>query len=325
MKPASYADIRSFVRAALERRDQETDGSTLRPSEYWKYFAQNFAYVLRLADEDLKQIRHHGYHLTADSYQKYFFDQGSLARRLRADYDSLASELGGFRPDEGQSRYGCEIDGRFVSTDLLRYMQVIADLVQADVLSRDRPQRVLEIGGGYGGLAAICMEYNGELTYVICDLEETLFFQAVHLSNRFGFEAVELCEESVPAPGATSPGRFYLLPQHRSHTLVSQRADLAINQQSLQEMTAEQVRAYCELLRHATRYFYSCNLDQQRPHVVEETGLVQNLQGLLDVTFPRIRWQTAPPQGIPKLLSKLSRHGRRRSGDRKLRRVVYET
>ncbi len=43
MKPAAYADIRSFVRAALERRERESDGSRLRPSEYWKSFAENFA------------------------------------------------------------------------------------------------------------------------------------------------------------------------------------------------------------------------------------------------------------------------------------------
>ena len=322
MTPASYEDVRAFIQSALRRRNEAAPAHT-RPSPYWEHFARTFAYVLRLDAAELRRIRFHCYHLTADLYQKYLLNEPAISERLRADYDAIGSELGGFRPDEGESGYGCSIDGRSVSTDLLRYMQVVADLVRADVLPRDRPHRILEIGGGYGGLAAVCRLYNPAITYVLCDLEETLFFQAIHLANRFGFEAIELCESELPSDGGLASQRFYLLPQACSAALRGEKFELAINQQSFQEMTAEQVRAYCDLIRQTSRFFYSCNLDEHGEGVVRRMAIVRNLQKLLDEELPRIRWETEPSRGLKKLVSRL-RGARRRTGDRKLRRAVYE-
>lgn len=321
MQPTGYDDIRAFIQNELERRRESPP--LLQPSEYWKQFAANFAYVLRLDDAELRRIRYHCYHLTADLYQKYLLNGPALSRRLRTDYESIDRELGGFQPDEGDTGFGCDVGGRFISTDLLRYMQVLADLVDADVFPRDRVHRVLEIGGGYGGLASVCMTYNRDSVYLICDLEETMFFQAVHLANRFGFSSVELCGEEGALWAAPKPGRFYLLPQNRSSELASVSVDLAINQQSLQEMTEDQVRAYCALVKRAARFFYSCNLDAHREGVADRMGIVRNLHEILDREFPRTRWQREPPRGIAKLGERI-RGQRRRSGDRKLRRVAYE-
>jgi putative sugar O-methyltransferase len=323
MQPKSYDDIRTFIDSALRRRREAAERPHVEPSDYWEHFAEHFAYVLRLGDEELGRIRFHGYHLTADIYQKYLFNEPAISTRLRADYDSLARELGGFRPDEGDTPYGCNIDGHWVSTDLLRYMQVVADLVQAGLLSRDRPHQILEIGGGYGGLAAVCMAYNPRISYALCDLEETMFFQAVHLANRFGLASLELCESELPSGEALSPGRFYLLPQNRAGSLTSAAVELVVNQQSFQEMTREQVQAYCALIRKAARYLYSCNADEHQESVASRMGIVRGLGRLLDEEFPRIRWETHPPQGLEKLRERL-RGRRRRTGDRKIRRVVYE-
>lgn len=322
MQPRDYDDIRRFVQRALERRKGLAPGSPFRPSDYWTHFAEHFEYVLRLDEAELRRIRFHGYHLTADGYQKYLFDEAPLRERLARDHAALARELDAFRPDEGECGYGCRVDGLWLSTDLLRYLQVVADLVGAQVLPRDRPARVLEIGGGYGGLAAVCALYNPGIAYAICDLEETQFFQAVHLANRFGFAAVELCEDGLLRDQPLQSGRFYLLPQTRADTLGEGRFDLAINQQSLQEMTQAQVLAYCQRIRSCARYFYSCNLDAHRESVVRRTGIVTSLQQLLDREFPQVHWETSPPRGIARLLGRL-RGRRRRTGDRKLRRVVY--
>ena len=117
--------------------------------------------------------------------------------------------------------------------------------------------------------------------------------------------------------------RFYLLPQARSEALRGEKFDLAINQQSFQEMTAEQVRVYCDLIRQTSRFFYSCNLDEHAESVAGTMGIVRKLQTLLDGELPRIHWQTEPSRGLKKLGSRL-RGRRRRTGDHKLRRVVYE-
>ncbi len=323
MRPASYDDIREFIKTALRRREESSDRPHIEPSPYWKHFAKNFAYVSRLDDEELQRIRFHCYHLTGDLYQKYLFKEASISRKLGRDYESIDRELGGFLPDEGDTGFGCEIDGRFISTDLLRYMQVVVDLVHADVFPREGRYRILEIGGGYGGLAAVCVTYNPKTTYILCDLEETMFLQAINLANRFGFESLELCDGDVLSEETLSAGRFHLLPQSRSSALTSVPIDLAINQQSLQEMTAEQVHLYCDLLKKAARFFYSCNLDAHKKSVASRMGIVRSVQKITDEAFPKIRWRTEPPKGLTRLDPRLLSH-RRRRGDRNLRRVVYE-
>lgn len=323
MRATSYDDIREFIETALRRREESSERPHVAPSLLWNYVAENFAYVSRLDDEELRRIRFHCYHLTGDIYQTYLFKQPAISRRLGRDYASIDRELGGFVPDEGDSDFGCEVDGHFISIDLLRYMQVVVDLVSADVFPRERHYRILEIGGGYGGLAAVCMTYNPNTSYIICDLEETMFFQAIYLANRFGFDSLELCEGDALSGETLAPGRFYFLPQSQSNALTSVSVDLAVNQQSLQEMTEEQVHLYFDLIKDAARFFYSCNLDAHKKSLVSRTELVRNLQKFTDEAFPKIRWRTEPPRGLRRLDPRILSH-RRRTGDRNLRRVVYE-
>ncbi len=80
--------------------------------------------------------------------------------------------------------------------------------------------------------------------------------------------------------------------------------------------------AYCALIRKAAHYFYSCNADH-RESVASRMRIVQGLDRLLDEEFHEIRWETYPPRGLAKLWKQLQ-GGRRRTGDRKLRRVVYK-
>ena len=136
----------------------------------------------------------------------------------------------------------------------------------------------------------------------------------------------------LPPPNTADPlpfdvedaaGRFHLLPQSRSSALTSVPIDLAINQQSLQEMTEEQVCLYFDLIKKMARFFYSCNLDAHKRSVSGSTGIVRNLQKLTDNAFPKIRWRTERPRGLAKLAPWLLRRWRR-TGDRNLRRVVYE-
>jgi hypothetical protein len=89
-------------------------------------------------------------------------------------------------------------------------------------------------------------------------------------------------------------------------------------------MTEEQVHLYFDLIKNAARFFYSCNLDAHKKSLVSRTELVRNLQKFTDDAFPKIRWRTEPPRGLRRLDPRILSH-RRRTGDRNLRRVVYET
>jgi hypothetical protein len=288
LTPRSYSDLRSFGTEILERREDPSLPPVLRPSEAWRTSARQFRYVHELPDSELARIRFHTYHLTSDIYLTYAVDRPELRLYLTRACELIRAQLGHELPDEGPEGIGFNVDGRRISIDLVRYLQVVADLYAAGVDCRRSPNAVLEIGGGYGGFAAAFVSLHPASACVLLDLEETLFFQAVHLCNRFGFDAVSLCSE---VPTETEPGRFYLVPQSASESLRKTQFDLVINQQSMQEMTREQVERYCALVDGSTRLFYSCNRHEHAGCVAAGMGVVRNLTQLLESRFPRVLWK----------------------------------
>jgi hypothetical protein len=118
-----------------------------------------------------------------------------------------------------------------------------------------------------------------------------MFFQAVHLANRFGFESLTLAEGPSLDDGALQPGRFVLVPQSRAQLVDGLSFDLAINQQSMQEMREDQVRYYCDLVLRNSSRFYSCNRPVHEGAVAAGMGTVENLTSILDGAFPEILWQ----------------------------------
>jgi len=207
-------------------------------------------YVRTLPGEELERIRFHTYFMTSDTAMRYLYAQ-TLKPLLIPVYDQLAAELSDFRPTEMANGFGFEtLDGKVITSDLLRYMLVLRDLYKGDALSRTEPMTILEIGGGFGGLARLVLLFNENVSYVLCDLEEIMFFQAVYLTQSFGPERVHLLEGSEDARIELQPGHVYFMPQHRSERLRSLAFDLAVNQMGLEEMTVDQVEYYCTRIPH---------------------------------------------------------------------------
>jgi hypothetical protein len=155
----ALGEIQRKVRAMLaERQMSIQDGPFRKPSSYWADFTSFFDYMIELSPRSLAKVRLHTYHLTGDNYQTYYFGnrKGFLGfygpwlaiDGLPADYVLSEPEDGiGFRLE----------DGRFVSADIARFQRSISTLFRQGVLgaltrSATAP-RVIEIGGGYGGLA----------------------------------------------------------------------------------------------------------------------------------------------------------------------------
>ena len=138
------------------------------------------------------------------------------------------------------------------------------------------------------------MKLNPELTYVVLDLEETMFYQAVHLTNTFGADRVVLCDPGT-VPASLDKGKFYLMAQARPEAVKSLRFDLAINQQSMQEMSTPQVEHYCDILAATAERFYSINLPQHGQGVQEDKQIVKDLDGLLIKRFGGAVWDSYRP------------------------------
>lgn len=286
----SFDHLKEFITAELAHRKAQPAG-VLSPSDYWLDYNRFSSYVRTLPDHELKFIRHHTWHLTGDTYAKYHFVTRRLKRELIEIYEDLLPELDGFRPVEHFDSIGVETQHGKLNSDVVRYGRVLADLYSGGFLARTGVRRILEIGGGYGGLALQCLQFNPEIAYVICDLEESLFFQGVFLMLHLGPDRVHLVRGENGDLDNLQPGHVYLLPQTRVAALEKLRFDLALNQQSMQEMTRPQVERYCDVLEKCAAQFYSCNRKSHGAGVVESKGLVADLHDFLAGRF-RIAWDS---------------------------------
>ncbi|HCV34531.1 MAG TPA: hypothetical protein DGF10_07665 [Acidimicrobiaceae bacterium] len=151
---------------------------------------------------------------------------------------------------------------------------------------------VLEIGGGYGGLAHQVAHCLGDSLdrYVIVDLPEVLLFSASYLSIHNGPENVFLYDPTNPSSTVdqlqTGPARFTLVPNFRLDLVGGFPIDLALNIASFQEMTAVQVDNYLSTI--------SSNLEGalvsfNRPTNGEANAELGDLRDLFDRHF---QWQT---------------------------------
>jgi hypothetical protein len=143
---------------------------------------------------------------------------------------------------------GWLIDGMIVNYDAMAYWERIAALYQAGLLDRDSPHglkpgaRILEIGGGYGGLAYFLRRAIGAMNYTIVDLPESLIYSSMYLSASF-------------------ETGFRFLPNYRFHEISGEQFDLVINTLSMAEMSEPQVRAYCAALPRMAPMFFEQNHD----------------------------------------------------------------
>lgn len=325
-----YARLLAFVEAEIARRDAAPAG-VLAPSDYWKDYNAFSSYIRRLPDDELVHIRRHTWHLTGDRYTTYHFISARKRREIIAQYESQLPRLGDFRPQEPAQGIGVDTPYGRLNSGILRYSVVMGDLMRSGLLARGGAPRVLEIGGGYGGLALLVQQFNPGAAYVICDLEESLFVQGVFLMQHLGDERVRFGDAAaLEAPRA---GEVVLLPQSRADLLERLRFDFALNQQSMQEMTPAQVERYCEILSACTARYYSCNRRSHGAGVVREKGLIANLHEYLAGRFP-VLWDStteASPllraslrhKAVRKLTSAFGGKSFLPQGEAALRRFVY--
>ena len=347
MTPTCFQDLRNYRDLSLHNRQLVETATGVMPSEMWKLGAATFEYVSSLPDRELQHIRRHTYHITGDNYLNYVYFKRTTRSRHLKDYEFLAERLQCL-PTESDSGIGFDfgtgaqayddisrMQGTVpslsserprvrVSWDLLRYMQVCDDLQSSQLLTRTLTGNVLEIGGGYGGLASVVHQYNPQLSYVIVDLEETQFLQASFLALRFGHQRLRLCPEGLPL-GDLEPGVFYLVPQHCAESVLHCSFLFGINQQSMHEMSEDQVVRYSGIIRQCCNRFYSCNRDSHHKRFSDSMGLVTTLGELLQEQLGVAVWTSRRSQwqALDKFLQYVSTQRVTTFTDRKLPRSVY--
>jgi hypothetical protein len=143
---------------------------------------------------------------------------------------------------------GFNVFGTCVNRDFIGYLERIKLLADTGILDRlrrlERP-RILEIGGGYGGLAYFLTRILPKASYVLVDLPSSLMHSGCYLGVAQATHPVRLSDGAArdPADG------IELVVNSAAGNLGDRRFDLAINTASFAEMPAPVVRGYGALIR----------------------------------------------------------------------------
>ena len=122
--------------------------------------------------------------------------------------------------------------GRLISQDLANSALEAAAIGRA--LDGRTPQRIVEIGAGYGRTAYSLLSAYPQSSYTIIDIEPARTISQWYLSHLF------------------EPGRLRFISPLEAEELAAGSFDLGVSISSLQEMTPEQVATYLRLLDRTT-------------------------------------------------------------------------
>lgn len=193
---------------------------------------------------------------------------------LAASYPHFAHLIDSFGDIEGSDpKYVYQHKGRLISNVLFYYTRIIMSCVTC---LPQRPEVILEIGGGYGAPARLWMQnpIHNPRTYVILDMPESLFFAEVFLRARFGVDSVWYVSDKSDQITCERAAQFkFILVPLQLHAQLRQLAiDLAINTGSLQEMEEDWVDFYKQWLDGLTcRFFYTLNYFAQPLNALYES------------------------------------------------------
>lgn len=267
----AISQIKSGVELMLKERQAMTaEHDATDPSAVWSAACGLFDYLPGMRDESFGKIRLHTHVLTADHYLRYVL--GTNKDKFRRDWESKIKSI----PEkyiigEPEGGLGFAFGDRLISFDIVRYQMLINALYQRGFLSlleSDQWKFILEIGGGYGALAHHLSNIAKNTTYVIIDIPETLLFSAPYIALHNPKKKVYVYDPGTFADILTSKQGFsaydfVFVPNYKLDALRALKFDLAINQNSMGEMTASQVQEYLDVIAETcTGEFYSFNLDR---------------------------------------------------------------
>ena len=154
--------------------------------------------------------------------------------------------------------YGCYIDGTFFRSGV-DYQHYYATMISRLIRSKGH-KFVLELGGGFGGLAHFLMRDNTDLTYIDVDLPENMALSAFYLLSAFPEKNIALFGEVDLSTEDLSKFDAVILPNFAIEDIKSDSIDLSFNSYSLAEMSLSTVTNYLNHFnRISTKFIYHIN------------------------------------------------------------------
>jgi putative sugar O-methyltransferase len=138
--------------------------------------------------------------------------------------------------------YGYFIDGTFIKggSDYQHYYATaIGGLIKAET-----SKCVVELGGGFGGMAYYLLRDNKDLTYIDLDLPENMALTAYYLLKAFSEKKILLFGEADLTQEAIQSNDILIMPSFEVNNLPDHCAGLVFNSYSLAEMSRETISTY---------------------------------------------------------------------------------
>jgi hypothetical protein len=276
-------DLKKEVLSMLLDRsglDEKGDDSSI--DTIWAGALKFFNYIINLSPENFLQIRLHTSAITGEFVFHYMHKYPFIDAEIFADeigYKSVTEDIPEnlwiSEPDipNIDIPLGMTYKNKVINKNIARYQSCISNLYYSGILnkiaSQTKKEVILEIGGGYGGLAHhLGNILNKKSTYIILDFPEMLLYSGGFLiannpdKNIYIYEKESFTSEFIKTDLLDYD--FVLIPNFALNDLFSlNNLFLTINMQSFQEMTKQQIEQYAKFgTEKLTGYLYSNNIDR---------------------------------------------------------------
>ncbi len=231
-------------------------------------------------------------------YVAYLEREGTPLESLPVDIQETR-----FTPDV----HCAQVKERRVSTGFLYHLVAALKILRhtTEVTS------VLELGGGHGGIARIMKLLRPGLRYVILDLPISLCCSYLTLRGCFPNAKLVLVEDASSMSRLNDDFDFAFVPCPLIEHMRGLKFDLAVNMQSLSEMTEEAYARYMRLFQDELdlRYFYNQNRFGQHADGLQINGrqddepyIRVSCASMLDPHWRLRSWDLYRPDGSNGLL-----------------------
>lgn len=154
--------------------------------------------------------------------------------------------------------YGIDIDGAFLKSGF-DYLHYYATTINR-LLKNNQKSTVLELGGGYGGMAYYLNRDTKNLTYIDVDLPENLALASYYLMKCFPEKKIVLYGEAPINQETIDNNDIVMLPSFAIEEVPNSSVDLFFNSYSLAEMDIATITNYLEQMSRITKkYLYHVN------------------------------------------------------------------
>ena len=148
------------------------------------------------------------------------------------------------------------VDGHNMSWDYLTSISAIIAMAEVTPEILESPRVVVDLGAGWGRVGHILRQVNSHVTYVDCDLPETLMIAQAYLPTTLPGIPVHKYSEtrtikSFDRDILSDGGLWFCTPQQLD-VFKDDCVDVFVNIASFQEMTMSQVVAYFQIIDRVT-------------------------------------------------------------------------